>query len=64
MSVDGLSEAMRLVRGEQQALFLDTHEVDTLRKMIDHILDKIRVTPESEAALRAVRPRLDRLFQD
>jgi len=30
--------------------------------MIDYILEKVRVRPESEAALRSVRPRLDELF--
>jgi hypothetical protein len=30
--------------------------------MIDYILEKVRIKPESEEALRAVRPRLDELF--
>ena len=63
VSVDGLDESMQVVRGEQRALFLDTEEAETLGKMIDYILDKVRVKPDSESALRAVRPRIDLLLQ-
>src|SRR5215472_12926356 len=49
-------------RGTQRALFLDLEEAETLGKMIDYILEKVRIKPESEAALRSVRPRLDELF--
>jgi len=47
-----------------RALFLEPEEAETLGKMIDYVLDKVRIRPESEAALRAVRPRLGQLFND
>jgi hypothetical protein len=53
---------MPVERGTQRALFLDPDEAKTLGKMIDYILQKVKITQESEQALRAVRPRLDELF--
>lgn len=63
-TIEGLRPGAPVERGNQRALFLDQTEVETLGKMIDYILDKVRIKPESEAALRAVRPRLDELFGD
>ncbi|MBV9323007.1 MAG: hypothetical protein JO352_04370 [Chloroflexi bacterium] len=60
--IEGLQPGAAVERGSQRALFLEMEEADTLGKMIDYILDKVRIKPESEAALRAVRPRLDELF--
>jgi hypothetical protein len=61
-TIDGLDPGAPVERGTQRALFLEQEEAETLGKMIDYILDKVRIKPESEAALRAVRPRLDELF--
>jgi hypothetical protein len=61
--IEGLQPNVPVERGSQRALFLEHDEAVTLGKMIDYILDKVKVRPESEAALRAVRPRLDELFE-
>ena len=61
-TIDGLHPGMIVQRGSQRALFLEQDEAETLGKMIDYILEKVRIRPESEAALRTVRPRLDDLF--
>jgi hypothetical protein len=61
-TIEGLHPGAPVERGTQRALFLEQDEADTLGKMIDYILEKVRIKPESEAALRAVRPRLDELF--
>ena len=61
-TIEGLSPGMPVERGTQRALFLDPDESKTLGKMIDYIFQKVKITPESEQALRAVRPRLDELF--
>jgi hypothetical protein len=61
-TVEGLHPGAPVERGTQRALFLDQEESDTLGKMIDYILEKVRIRPESESALRAVRPRLEELF--
>jgi hypothetical protein len=61
-TIEGLRPDAPVERGTQRALFLEQDEADTLGKMIDYILEKVRIRPESEAALRAVRPRLDTLF--
>ena len=63
-TIEGLSPGVPVERGTQRALFLELEEAETLGKMIDYILDKVRIRPESEAALRTVRPRLDQLFVD
>ena len=63
-TIEGLRPGAPIERGRQRALFLEPEEAETLGKMIDYILDKVRIKPESEAALRAVRPRLDELFAD
>jgi hypothetical protein len=62
VTVEGLRPGAPVARGPQRALFLEPEEAETLGKMIDYILDKVRVRPESEAALRSVRPKLDELF--
>ena len=62
--IEGLRPGAVVERGTQRALFLEQAEADTLGKMIDYILDKVRIRPESQEALRAVRPRLQALFQD
>ena len=61
-TIEGLHPGVPIERGTQRALFLELEEAETLGKMIDYILDKVRIKPESEAALRAIRPRLDELF--
>ena len=61
-TIEGLSPGIPVERGPQRALFLDPDEAKTLGKLIDYILQKVKITPESEQALRAVRPRLDELF--
>jgi hypothetical protein len=61
-TIEGLNPGTPVVRGSQHALFLEETEAETLGKMIDYILDKVRIKEESESALRAVRPRLDELF--
>ena len=63
-TIEGLSPGIPVERGPQRALFLDPDEAKTLGKLIDYILQKVKITPESEQALRAVRPRLDELFGD
>jgi len=59
VTIDGVETGV----GVGRALFLESTEAETLAKMIDYILEKVRIRPESEAALRAVRPRLDPLFE-
>jgi hypothetical protein len=61
-TIEGLHPGAPVERGTQRALFLDQDEAETLGKMIDYILDKVRIKEESEQALRSVRPRLDDLF--
>jgi hypothetical protein len=63
-TIEGLHPGAPVERGTQRALFLEPDEAETLGKMIDYILDKVKVREESEQALRAVRPRLDDLFRD
>jgi hypothetical protein len=63
-TIEGLHPGVPVERGTQRALFLEPDEAETLAKMIDYILDKVRIREESERALRAVRPRLDELFGD
>ncbi len=61
-TIEGLHPGAPVERGSQRALFLEQDEADTIGKMIDYILSKVAIRPESEAALRAVRPRLAELF--
>lgn len=61
VSIDGMPSGA-IERGDQRALFISAEEADVLGKMIDYILDKVKVRPESQAALQAVRPRLPELF--
>src|ERR1051325_5833281 len=58
----GAVQAARVVI--TSTLFLEPDEATTLGKMIDYVLEKVRIREESEQALRAVRPRLDELFRD
>jgi hypothetical protein len=62
VTIEGLRPGAPVARGPQRALFLEPEEAETLGKMIDYVLEKVRIRPESEAALRSVRPRLDELF--
>ena len=62
-TIEGLHPGAPVERGTQRALFLEQEEAETLGKMIDYILDKVRIKDESEQALRAVRPRIDDLFR-
>jgi hypothetical protein len=61
-TIEGLHPGAPVERGSQRALFLEPDEAETLGKMIDYILAQVRIKPESEAALRTVRPRLQELF--
>ena len=63
-TIEGLQPGVPIERGTQRALFLEPEEAETLAKMIDYILSKVAIRQESEAALRAVRPRLDPLIAD
>lgn len=46
---------------ERSALFVSLGEADVLLKMVNYILDKVRVTEASRQALIAVKPRLEAL---
>ena len=61
-TIEGLHPGAPVERGTQRALFLESDEAETLGKMVDYILGNVKIRPESEAALRAVRPRLEQLF--
>ena len=63
-TIEGLQPGAPVGRGTQRALFLEQEESETLGKMIDYILDRVKIKEESEQALRAVRPRIDDLFRD
>jgi hypothetical protein len=63
-TIEGLHPGVPIARGSQRALFLELEEAETLAKMIDYVFSKVKITDKSEAALRAVRPRLDALFSD
>lgn len=63
IGIEGLSADAPVERGTQRALFLEQNEGDTLLKMVDYVLQSVRIRPESADALRAVRPRLEKLFQ-
>jgi hypothetical protein len=63
-TIEGLAPGAPVERGTQRALFLEQEEAETLCKMIDYVLDNVRIRPESQDALRAIRPRLTALFQD
>ncbi len=63
-TIEGLHPGTPVERGTQRALFLEADEAETLGKMIDYILEKVRIKAESEQALRSVRPRLDDLFRN
>jgi hypothetical protein len=67
-TIEGLHPSAPIERGSQRALFLDPDEADTLGKMIDYILGQIakgslRIKPESQERLEAIRPRLQSLFE-
>lgn len=62
-TIEGLSPKV-VACGTQRALFIDPGEADTLTKMISYILEKVPIRPESQEALRAVRPRLEALFRE
>jgi hypothetical protein len=64
VTIEGLHPGTPVGHAAQRALFLEPDEAETLGKMIDYILDKVRIKEESEQALRAIRPRLDVLFGD
>jgi hypothetical protein len=63
-TIEGLHPGAPVERGTQRALFLEPDDAETLGKMIDYVLERVKIRDESEQALRAVRPRLDELFQD
>ena len=46
---------------ERLALFVSQAEADVLLKMVSYILEKVKVTEGSRAALEAVKPRLESL---
>ena len=61
-TIEGLRPGAPVERGTQRALFLEPEEAETLGKMIDYVLENVRIRPESADNLRAVRPRLTDLF--
>lgn len=61
-TIEGLHPGTPVERGTQRALFLESEEAETLGKMVNYILGNVKVRAESEAALRAVLPRLEQLF--
>lgn len=63
-TIEGLHPGAPVERGTQRALFLESGEAEVLGKMINHILGNVKIRPESEAALRAVLPRLEQLFSN
>ncbi|MBV9169363.1 MAG: hypothetical protein JOZ81_04690 [Chloroflexi bacterium] len=63
-TIEGLRPGIPIERGTQRALFLEQEEAETLGKMIDYVLENVRIRPESADNLRAVRPRLEQLFGD
>jgi hypothetical protein len=63
-TIEGLPPGVIVERGTQRALFLDPDEAETMGKMIDYILSKVKITPQSREALVAVRPRLSELYAD
>jgi hypothetical protein len=63
-TIEGLRPGAPVERGNQRALFLEPDEAETLGKMIDYVLENVRIRPESADNLRAVRPRLADLFGD
>ena len=67
-TIEGLHPGAVVERGTQRALFLDESEADTLAKMIDYVLGEIakaslKIRPESQERLEAIRPRLKELVQ-
>jgi hypothetical protein len=67
-TIEGLHPGAPVERGTQRALFLETEEAETLGKMIDYILGQIakgslKIRPESQERLEAIRPRLWGLFE-
>jgi hypothetical protein len=68
-TIEGLQPGAPVKRGTQQALFLEPDEAETLGKMIDYILGQIakgalRIKPESQERLEAIRPRMWGLFEE
>ena len=68
-TIEGLLPGVIVERGSQRALFLENEEADTLGKMIDYILGQIakgalKIRPESQERLEAIRPRLWGLFDE
>jgi hypothetical protein len=66
-TIEGLHPGAPVERGTQRALFLEPDEAETLGKMIDYILGQIakgslKIRPESQERLEAIRPRLWGLF--
>jgi hypothetical protein len=67
-TIEGLHPGAPVERGTQRAFFLEPEEADTLGKMIDYILGQIakgslKIRPESQERLEAIRPRLWGLFE-
>jgi hypothetical protein len=63
-TIEGLRPGVPIERGTQRALFIDQEEAETLGKMIDYVLENVRIRAQSADNLRAVRPRLTELFGD
>ena len=62
ITVENVQPGIVFKNTTQRALFLEDEEAETLKKMIRYILEKVRITPESADALRAIQPRLDEAF--
>jgi hypothetical protein len=68
-TIEGLHPGTPVERGTQRALFLEPGEAETLGKMIDYLLAQIakgqlKIKPDSQERLEAIRPRLFGLFEN
>jgi len=66
ITVDELGDAVSFIRAddddERHAFFVTRPEADVLLKMVNYILDKVKVTEASRNHLQAVKPRLEALL--
>jgi hypothetical protein len=66
VTVDGIPgevsfEQMTAEGNSALALWIEPREADVLLKMIDYILDRVRITEPSRQTLEALRPRVESL---
>ncbi len=66
ITIDNLpSSAVFLMQAEddeQTALYVSQHEADVLIKTIRYVLDKVKITDASRAALNSLVPRLEEIL--